>query len=310
MPGNMRHPRGVVSLLALIIVTTVTATAVGSAAIIINELRQTQSLDQAIIAVYAAEAGLEDSLAIVKYQRDHNERLDETVELLSCSPLDGDYPSCVNSRQSILAGASTANWYRAASNEDRFLVPELASDKTAHLDIFNPDESDLGSGIESLRIEWADECPGHSTNGFSWLEITMLTWEGAVIQFDPSTQHVYKLAQPCNITENRCEDIVLNDVNGGDIEPDQVYRFSFRALSPVPGDGGRSCSVKNLSVTAYAEPDAPSEGTVVELPARITVKSTGLYGRSQQALSASIPWRAPVSGLLNFVLFSEDEIEK
>lgn len=219
--------------------------------------------------------------------------------------------SCLRRRAPTVGlGANVSHWFRGAENEERFFVSELPADRTAHLDIFNPDEPSFGSGIESIRVEWADECPDHQTDGFSWLEITMLTWEGFPIQFDPSTQHVYKLAQPCNIDQNHCTDIILNDVNGGDIDPNQVYRFGFRALSPTPGQGGGLCVIKNLTVTAYEENDAPSNGTVVQLPARILVKSTGLFGRSQQALSASIPWRTPVSGLLNFVLFSEEEIEK
>lgn len=292
-----RSSPGVVSLIALVLMATITATAVGSSAVIISELQQTESTDQSVMALYAAEAGVEDALFMVKHYRGQAETLADTKSaLLDPAP------------RAVLPNAT--RWSRGAEVEERFIASRLGPDQVATLDVFNPDDPTGQSGIESLKVEWGDDC-----NGFSQLEITMFTWPASSsFAFDPSTQRVFKETWSCNITGRRCTTIVVNALGGtpggnADINPGNVYRFIFRTL--VPQGSAAQCSINNLVFTGYDVPNAPNDPShIVDIPARIAVKSTGSFGKSLQALTASVPWRAPVSGLLNFVIFSEEAIQK
>jgi hypothetical protein len=107
-------------------------------------------------------------------------------------------------------------------------------------------------------------------------------------------------------------------------------RLSFRPILPL-GAIDVTCTVENLTAEIHDDnwtnhddcglagdnpcftelqlADYHDEHTK-PLPAHITLTSTGSFGRTQQALTATVPWRAPVSGLLNFVLFSDQDILK
>lgn len=301
---SQEAPRGIISLLALILMATVTATAVGAAAIILTEVRQTESLDQSISAVYAAEAGLEDGLYLVKVNR----------EILTLQAALSQLGS--TDHRTALPNVST--WTRSSAAENRLFLPSLPADKVAYLDIYNPDDPGSRSNIESIWVNWAVNC-----DQLVELETTMLTWyedpDTGVITFDPATQRVFKHKQACNQgpPPHACDDnYILSNivgVNGAeDINPERPYRFSFRVLVPE----NSICAAEDLVVTAYND---PSPGSIpqedlpdhyVDIPTRIEVKATGTFARSKQALTATVPWKAPISGLLGFVVFSDEGITK
>jgi hypothetical protein len=280
--------QGIVSLLSLIIMTAVTATAVGTASLILNELRQSESLDQSFSAVYAAESGLEDGLFIVKDTR--------ATETLAATQSFLDNPE---GRAPI---PTLASWQRQSDLENQFLVARLQADATASLDLFNPDDPSGASGMESIIIQWSANC-----NSYFELETTVTSWEvgPSGVTFGEG-QRVYKTTNACNQAagSHTCQDIVLNAIDAEDFSASRPYRFSFRPLVPLDS----ACNVENLTVKAYNAIDGG--GSVVDFPTRVQIKSTGTFSRSKQALTASIPWRAPVSGLFGFVIFSDVGITK
>lgn len=287
--------RGIVSLLALIIMTAVTATAVAVAALIIDELQQTESYDQAVTALYAAESGLEQGLFLVKDRRNMNETL-ETV------------------RGELTASSADPRWDRTSDLEDEFFVSTLPSETTAHVDFVDPVPTIAdcggvaGSCVQSLDITFSDRCTGYtSEHGFSSLEITMLP----LGSFGGGALDVSKEVHPCNVTPTlSCTRIVLNAVDARDIDPNSYYRFSFTALSPSgttpsppPASASQVCTIENLTVRAFSRSGA--SGDRIPISTRLILKSVGFFGRSQQALTAQAPFRAPASGLFNYVVFSE-----
>ena len=301
MPANMspRHrPHGIISLLALLIMAAVTATSIAAAAIIINELQQTESLSQAVSATYASEAGLENGLYIIKVNR-----ATSTLSATECILGDPSNPSC-----SVTGTMSnTATWSRTSQQENQFLISRLSADQTASLDFYNPDDPKGGSGIQSIEATWSVNC-----NQTVQLEVTMLTWDMSKTNpFDPSNQVIYKQTFACNQPNQSgggaCTTPVATDnISGHIIVADQPYRFTFRVLVPV----NSSCEARGIDVTGYSEASPGDPHYLVNVPARIDVESVGTFGGSNQALTASVPWRAPISGLLGFVVFSEQTITK
>lgn len=287
---------GVISLIALILMATITAIAATSSIIIINELRQTESLDQSYYAVYAAETGLEDGLYNVRLMR-------STAKLVDAKAILNDYPT-------FHGIANTAKWQRTVGDEQSFTVTQLTNDQSARVDYFSPDGPNFGSGIESIVMNWKDTC-----SGASQIESSVITWPietdefgHQTITFDPSTQQVFKqinlclsYPNPCSVTTNS----FLSISGVEDFTAIKPYRFEFRPLANISAP---SCVIQNFSMTAYSA--VGGGGSVVPLPQKLNIKSTGWFGQSQQALTASLPWKAPASGLLNFVLFSQEDIVK
>ncbi|MBI3956433.1 MAG: hypothetical protein HY340_00380 [Candidatus Kerfeldbacteria bacterium] len=287
-----RSPSGMVSLLALILMATVTATAVGAAAIIINELRQTESLEQSFAAVYAAESGLEDGLYVVKASRSAQATLDNTIDIINLAP-------------PLRSGlANLSSWKQFASLENQFVVTRLPVDTTAHLDIYNVDAIG-GGGMARLEATWGVNC-----DKFMEMEITALTWDPAN-PFTGSSQQVFKQTFACNqVSDLVCDPIVLTGVAGHGFLATDPYRMSFRVLIPdrnITPEQAALCYGENLQATVY---DAAVGGSRIELPNRVVVRSTGKFARSQQSLTASVPWRAPISGLFGFVVFSDEDLIK
>lgn len=58
----INHQQGTVLLLALLVMAGVVAAGAGVGTLVISELRQSRQLDQAIVAYYLAESGIEDAL--------------------------------------------------------------------------------------------------------------------------------------------------------------------------------------------------------------------------------------------------------
>jgi hypothetical protein len=55
---------------------------------------------------------------------------------------------------------------------------------------------------------------------------------------------------------------------------------------------------------------AMSGANVVPIPSRLIIRSTGAAGKSRQQTRVTSPSRPPLSGLYDFVLFSEQEVVK
>jgi len=74
-------------------------------------------------------------------------------------------------------------------------------------------------------------------------------------------------------------------------------------IKPLFGD------LSDLTVIPYNQEGA--EGSVVEdLPSQVEIKSIGTLGTFKQALTARVPWKVPLFGLYDYVLFSEGDIIK
>lgn len=299
--------RGIITLLTLMLMAVITSIAVTASVLMVNELRQTITIGQGIVASYAAEAGMEDGLYTLKKDRDSG-----TTPLNSGSNTALEHQKPYHAMdnqygyQELIASLQNGSaWERTAILETSFNITRLNRDQVATLDYYNPGDLS-GGGVQSLSIHASDSC-----DGFSQLEVTMLPFK-SLLQFN-SSQGIYKAVRPCNISGKVCgfgetpPGWTINNI-GVDLDPSVNYRFSFRELVPNSGTDISNCTIDNLSVVGYDTTDAG--GDQVPIPAHLTITSTGSFGNTKQAITASVPWKAPVSGLASFVLFSEQDITK
>lgn len=185
----------------------------------------------------------------------------------------GDFPTT----GSVTMGEEAGTWNRPTpiTNKIQSLTKdELLKDQTWQIDLYNPDN--LSSDFlpaQRLAVSWG--------SGDGWLEVSWVGWSNG--EWTPIT---IKKINPARSTGT---DI---DLSQADNEGATLFRVRFRALFD---------NISNLEVASRDEKLLLSD---------IVIKSVGQFGQVQQAVEARLPRESPLSGLYDFVIFSEDSIIK
>jgi len=280
-----------VIVFAVMLLAVFLSTALGFSYFIIADINKAAAIDDSIVAYYAADAGLEESLYLLKKQ----EAADSLVDLKN------DIRPDNNAME-----ATGAVWSIADSTdyEKNVLRQRLYDGQSVKFFILNRNSTNL---TESVVLEWFKG--GEDTSKLQ-VNLTQLSPQ----QDDASGAWIYltdtsevELSDTGKIG-SRCfdlKDASLN-LNGGVLSPPIDYLLELKVL------GGQGDFVENLSVDAYdyfcdsISGKSPNPEGITSL----TLKSSGTYGRSTQTIIAHILPKDPVSGLFGFVLFSEQDVVK
>jgi len=180
---------------------------------------------------------------------------------------------------------NNAEWEIEWSNTRPDVTVSIAEHQTYQLDLFNPDDLSEAPGIEALRFAWT---------GPGWLEIAYVSWFPApTLDTAVWPEQEYQVVVPA--IDPASSPIIRNE-----FQSNQAYRVRLRAMY---GD------IKNLNITGWSADGAPP-GSQIPLPSHITLQAFGKFGLARQAVAASIPRFNQLSGIFDFVLFSEQPITK
>lgn len=280
--------QGSIALLALLITLAIAAVALSVSMVILSSLSATQDFASSTAAYYAAESGLERGLDMVADSRVKKSMLAQTFLDIK-EPLQSDNMSQTFSQNN--ATYEVAQISNEEVDEVRFQLQPL---KSQQIGLYNPDVPLSSADFESLNISWEDDC-----NGLSWIELTATEWSDVWVDVGASASPSSKYFYSCHhsnesppAAENEC--LVQTDI----LDFDKSYQVKLKNNS---GD----CTMKNALLTVEDD-----EGKQKSIPSYISLDVTGTKGKTKQILSASLPWQAPVSGLFDFVLFSEKSITK
>lgn len=153
---SFRKQSGSVLLLALLVMSTIMAASVGLASIVISEIRQSRSIDNAILAYYGAESGVEESLYKI---RKEGKPIDDLVVEKELS--------------------NGVEWYIESDDisnmVNKISVPELKKDRFIEIDIYNPD-SEERTDIKYLELILLEK-PLEKAD----FEISWFGWEGGIL---------------------------------------------------------------------------------------------------------------------------------
>ena len=249
-------------LLMSMLVLSGIASAAGTVSILtLQNLRQAVNVDQAGLAYYAAESGVEDSL--------YELRKKETSVAALLAP-------------GFATGSlsNSATWTRSIVSASPTLTKTVARNDFWEVNLYNPDASlsALAAPIKSVRLAWTGAGP-------EWLEVEIAAWDtdGNIL---PSTTQLFSSASNPALVNLQNLTTVL-------------YRLRLKALY---GD------LTDLTVTAFA--DLNGVGAPVDIPAQINITATGSFNDVKQALRATMPHRSPLSGVFEYVIFTEDDLIK
>lgn len=279
----LKNNQGGVLLLALMIMAGIITISAATGSLILNELKQSSQLDRAMTAFYAADSGVERGLYLLKKQ-------DFSVEQLGLT-------------ESILPNSSYYHLY--AENGEKVYYKTLAQDEAWQLDLYQPGNlSPLTPAIKSLRFNWTGAVG-------SWLEVRYIPWSSDGV-FNPNPE-LYWQDRGKTVKLSLGEvPYVLNLINNSN------YLYVVRLTA-------RTAAINSLEVTAYdrinpgsspeCAPLGPSSQCAVTIPGQVQIKSVGEYpfnlsDASKQAIEVTLPLKDPLSGMFDYVLFSEEEISK
>lgn len=249
-----RTQKGTVLLFALMIMSSVIVTVSGLTAIILSSLQQARAIDNAIVAHYAAESGIEEAMYSLR-------RLD-TMPTSQATPQ---------------ALTNTATWTRTVTpSEPVVYAGTVAQDSLVEMALYNPDQPTTATNIDSVEISWTDSC-SHCT----YIEETLVDWNptGGAVVWNPNPATYKHTSSPAIIAA-----------------AGKLYRLRIIA---------RGGDIQNVQVRAW-----DSSHAAVAVPGRVRLDAFGNFGQVQQRLTVTMPSQTPLSGLYDYVVFSECSLVK
>lgn len=304
---------GMVLVLAILVGAAVLATAALFGNLIIREIQQSRLIDQSIQAYYLAESGVERAL--------YQSRRREAVKAADCQSIFGGSSECdatdgyctLSGQQvsCIIEGPASlglrGNWQVEVTNENETSV-NLAVGESFQLDLFSPFETGgFSTNIKSIVIE------SDLLNTTLSVEITNLTWLvggtldcplDSLIPTRPATSKG-RITLTHDVVNNIGTTSFFKDldfINDPPLDPDCSYSIRIgNVLLPTAVDG-------QFTIKIFDGVDATANQLAI--PSRLIIDSEAVFGKSFQKVRVRTPVRPPLSGLYDFVLFSEEEIVK
>lgn len=203
---------------------------------------------------------------------------------------------------------------------------DIPRNRPVHVDLMKPELPTVGANIDRLMIDWyVGQCTG--VEGSAKLEITYTPINPADFTetLIPRTfidicgcQNVGVAPFKCDPNSNPPYSKEITDLN-----PNMIYRATMRSLDVdlerltlLTGiklsDGfydGICVGGTNDGEVCDKDDDCNS-GACSALPSQIEIGVTGIYRESESAMSVRASWQSSVSGIFNFVLFSQDSLIK
>lgn len=284
---------GTIIILAILIIAAVLSTALIFSNLILRDLQQSRLLDQSLQAYYGAESGSERALHQVRRRS----------AIVNCSALDNDQNAfcdeatsrcsnvpavpCTNSTDGNITLAG--GWDLGIVNEPSTSIP-LSKGQSFQLDLFDPAEV-AQSNVDSIAVSH------NSGGGLSFLgELSNLT---NILQINnPAVSNC--LVQPPVLKGRINAPTQINGLDGVQMLQDCSYIFRLT----YPQDAAGNATVATISLFNQ------SSGQQLDIPSRLIINASATFGNSFQTVSVRTPSRPPLSGLYDFVLFSEEEIIK
>lgn len=274
----LKNQKGNVLLLALLVMAGIMTAGLAIGTIILNEIKQARNIDFSALAYYAAESGVEEALY----------KLRKEDAVLSCPAgncgangfctLGGQEP-CLRDAGNL---ENQSSWARTADDKEWQIYGKIDKDNTLQVDLYDPD-GNAAAGIESLKIQWTPQCAPTET---STIDVSYIAWNPAS-GWSVDTEKKFKYSSSAS-------PVINNGFSGI-----KSYRVRIKALY---------CDISNLVVTAWGNDNAAAPQ--VQIPARVVLNSVGQYSNLRQAIRMTMPRRSPMSGLYDYVLFSECSLVK
>lgn len=298
MIRQYHNQSGMVLVLAILIIAAVIAAAVAFSNVIIREIHQSRLIDQSIQAYYFAESGAERTLHKIR----RREAISDCDLIGEDSCQENGYCAnttppnsipCVNNDEKTLNQGSLGvrdGWEVSAETTQDFSI-FLRRGESFQIDLFNPYQTS-GSNVNEIGVSSDKE------SLLLYAEFTNLT---KILNVSGTSC----LDEP-PVFKGRFETdefglASISTLSGETLEDDCSY--AFRLNFPLDNNP----EIESLITITVHNKDT---GAQLDIPSRLIIDAGATFGKSRQEVRVRTPMRAPISGLYDFVLFSEREVQK
>ena len=316
MVHKAKQQSGMVLILSILIVAAVLATVAIFSNLIIREIFQSRLVDQSIQSYYLAESGTERTL----YQTRKREAIPDCAIVGSgaCNdngfcPVDTDHDGlqndipCITTNQGALGAQMKGDWNVVVSHE-RSMPIFLQPGGSFQFDLFSPYlGADFISNLNAIKIQSDPTSnPNNNLSDFKlYGQLTNLSWLVNGSPTCPVVANQRAILQDFIVGSSH--QAVVTGLVGNGIN--QNCSYTFRIIDPLPAGGGLSGKY-TVSLHSLQNGGVPTDQNQIDIPSRLILDSSATVGNSYQTVRAKTPIRPPLSGLYDFVLFSEEKVVK
>ncbi|MFA6255508.1 MAG: hypothetical protein WC675_05835 [Patescibacteria group bacterium] len=301
--SKFTNQSGMILILAVLIIAAILGAAAIFSNLIIREIQQVRLIDQSIQAFYLAESGAERSLHQVRRREAIRDccLVEANPEVACANP--GNYFCKTNSHCSNnntipcinpTGSSSRGSWEINAANESETSIV-LKNGESFQIDLFNPYQTQ-SSNINAIQVDRSD--PGVVAVGEFTNLTKILGISTAVNCQEQPPVFKYWLPSP---------DALITSHDGWKILA--ACSYSFKLIYPLDSSGEGETEPPILATIRVFNTD-PEPDKQLEIPSRFVIDSQASFRNSLQKVRVRTPIRSPLSGLYDFVLFSEERIVK
>lgn len=281
---QQQRQRGSLLLVALVLLGVIAFSTVYLSVVVNNEIKNTRYADNSIVSYYVAESGAERALWTLKSAKAQN----ATASFYALRPLIDQWGAEPGDTE------RTYDYSTTTLTSQNYTLYDLAVGVPVTADIYDRDlETVAGgsTGVDQINVDWyLTACNGSAQLEINYTPIAVTTLQPAasLTQIDV-----------CNCSSGDGTGLYRCDLSAAhsatiDTDTDKFYRLSFRPLTTA---------VKKLVITANAN----AAGFI---PSLVTVKTVGSYRESLTTVTTHALWKDALSGIFNYVVFSEESLIK
>lgn len=275
---------GSVLIIAMFIVVVIALVISIVAFIVLNGLRSSGRYSFAMRSYYAAESGIESGLYYTVAAR--------SARIISAS-----------ASTTTVSGLANQFTNDAAYDVQATILPggiqaSLTQGQSVQMDLFQEattTEYELlplsDTQPVTMQFQWDEQCPSPGT---SKIEVSFARWSSQQWQdYDDATdfQNKYVVLCPGGADGFTCS------YEGIGLEPGFLYKMRVKALE---------CDLPRISIA----PLNTATGDPIDTANYIQIQSQGTIARTSQTITATFPWRAPITDYFDYVLFTERPLFK
>lgn len=285
MEKYQKDNRGVVLIIALMILSAIMFSALVLSKVLVGEVKMSLNVANVAVAFHTAESGIEKALYYVKYSREYSDNtlftdLQNQTGKDNLYYIDDDFSMGYDIAESTI-------------DAQDFIAYNVSTSSPVHVDIVDPSGNidpisiAWASGAVSYNVDWEiSNCfPDHATDK---LEVTINSFDANFA--NPEIEKRISICD-CDYQSEQCK-INLTDYS---IANNKFYRFSFRPLDS---------EIKQLQFNLY------EDSSPIGILSETNIKVSGRFHTSEYSIQARIPSMAPLSDAFNYVIFTEESLVK
>ncbi len=287
------------------VISIITAISITVSVIVVNQIKLTSGAANGTQAYYAAESGIEKGLFAVRAMRDDPDfYLDD----------DTDQDHIDFSAIYIIQGYTDSSFVNNASfdiSQAFAETPRIENQEIKENEFVQIDYYDVDNSLSPSAMVVGITVQNSGDNPASWAEVSWTAWDDQGLLGNSTLAR--KIIGPSDLSSVNGWPINNLDVfdpdSGTGFDGDPVgYRVRIKAFKAIPTDTEPG-DLSSVTVIPY-DGIPGSSNEVTELPSQVVIKSIGERDGFKQSLVVSVPWKLPLFGLYDYVLFSEGDIYK